>query len=197
MNKQGDHVKVIIKLSLMLAAAAAAGCTAGSPANVPANGTPAQTPAAAASTPAPSSTSGPDSPVANVSTPAPANAADAGPVVELDSPAETYKAAYAIRQRKDVEALKQLMSKDMLAYFTEVGRSQRKSLEQALALLVEQPQAAAAETRNQRINGDRAVLEFKDASGKWLPMDFVKEDGAWKMTLSRSGGKGAKPAPKQ
>ena len=91
------------------------------------------------------------------------------------------------------------MSSEMVAYFTELGRTQKKSLDQVLALLVEQPQAAAAETRNQRISGDRAVLEFKDASGKWLPMDFVKEDGSWKMALSKVAPpkKGQQPAPKR
>lgn len=76
------------------------------------------------------------------------------------------------------------MSQEMLIYFTRIAQSQKKSIDQVLAMYFEQPQAPKAETRNERIAGNRAKLEFKDASGQWLDMDFVKESGVWKMTLS-------------
>ena len=193
-------MKVFIKSSLLFSLfAVAAGCTGGPAANAPANNSAAQ-PVAGASSPGTNAAPPvPRSPTANANALTAPSTADKEPAISLDSPTAAYKAAYAIRQKKDVQALKQVMSSEMVAYFTELGRAQKKSLDQVLALLVEQPQAASAETRNQRISGDRAVLEFKDASGKWLPMDFVKEDGSWKMALSKvaPAKKGAQPAPKR
>ena len=193
-------MKVFINSSLLFSLfVVAVACTGGPAANAPANNSAAQ-PVAAANSPSANSTAPTQStPTANTSAPTTTNTIDKEPAISLDSPTDAYKSAYAIRQKKDVQALKKVMSSEMVAYFTELGRTQKKSLDQVLALLVEQPQAAAAETRNQRISGDRAVLEFKDASGKWLPMDFVKEDGSWKMALSKVAPtkKGAQPAPKR
>ena len=192
-------MRVFIKSSLLFSIlAAAAGCSGGPAANTPSNNSTSQ-PAVAASSPGIGSATAQNTPGATKSTPAPANTAEAGTPASLATPSEAYKTAYAIRQKKDVQALKQVMSREMTAYFTEMGKTQKKSLDQVLALLVEQPQAPTAETRNERISDDRAVLEFKDASGKWLPMDFVKEDGGWKMALSKVAApkKGQSPAPKR
>ncbi len=40
------------------------------------------------------------------------------------------------------------------------------------------------ETRNEKIDGDKATLEVKDdITGKFDVMPFVKEDGGWKIAL--------------
>ena len=179
--------KLFLALSI---GAVAAGCAGGPAANAPTN-TAASQPAAESS---PREQRTPTA-VAVANDAPPAAVTDNSPAGSQDSPSATYKTAYSIRQKKDVQSLKQVMSRDTLTYFAEIGKAQKKSLDQTLALLVEQEQAPKAETRNERINGDRAVLEFKDASGKWLPMDFVKEDGVWKITLSKvAPQKGKQPA---
>lgn len=115
---------------------------------------------------------------ANNAAPAPANNS-------AGSPSDAYKAAYAARKNKDVPALKRLMSKDILEFFTEIaGLGEKKqTVDELLMELCEKPQAATAEVRNEKINGDKATLEFLDDKGEWLPMEFVKEDGAWKLTF--------------
>ena len=47
--------------------------------------------------------------------------------------------------------------------------------------------------RDEKITGNRAVLEFKDENGKWTEMDFVKEGGGWKLTLPPKANSVKKP----
>ncbi|CAN5405895.1 hypothetical protein BH20ACI2_BH20ACI2_09370 [soil metagenome] len=49
--------------------------------------------------------------------------------------------------------------------------------------LCEKPQAPTAEVRNEKITGDRATIEYLDEYGNWSPMEFVKEDGVWTLTI--------------
>ncbi|NOT46270.1 MAG: hypothetical protein HOP17_00775 [Acidobacteria bacterium] len=133
----------------------------------------------------------------NVSAPKPAETTAATPVPEssgepgsLATPTEAYKTAFALRQKKDAQGLKKVLSKEILEFFAEMGKLEKKSLDEMLVGLAEKPQAGAAETRNEKITGDRAVLEFKDEKGEWSEMDFVKEDGGWKLTLPKAEGPG-------
>jgi hypothetical protein len=100
----------------------------------------------------------------------------------LATPTEAYKTAYAVRQKKDVAGMKRVLSKKMLGFFTEMGEAEHKSLDDELKELMDAPQAATAEARNEKINGDTATLEYLDAKGEWKTMDFVKEGGGWKLT---------------
>ena len=101
----------------------------------------------------------------------------------LATPSDAYKAAYNARQKKDLEALRKVMSKDALEFFTMMGDG--KSADDGLKQLMERPQAATAETRSEKINGDKATLEYLDEKGSWGPMDFVKEGGDWKLTIPK------------
>jgi hypothetical protein len=107
----------------------------------------------------------------------------------LATPSDAYKAAYNARQKKDLEALKKVMSKDALEFFTMMGDG--RSPDEGLKQLIERPQAATAETRSEKINGDKATLEFLDEKGDWEPMDFVKEGGDWKLTIPKGDTKDA------
>lgn len=119
----------------------------------------------------------------NAATPAAANAT----TDEAGTPTAAYKAAYAARKNKDVAALKKLMSKDILEFFTEIsGLGEKKqTVDDLLKELCEKPQAATAEARNEKINGNKATIEYLDENGGWSPMEFVKEDGAWKLTIEK------------
>ncbi len=100
-----------------------------------------------------------------------------------DSPTAAYKAAYTARKNKDLDGLKKVLSKRAIEFFTDMGKMDKKTLDEALKEMMAQPQAATAEVRSEEITGDKAALEYLDENGKWQPMDFVKEDGTWKMTL--------------
>ncbi len=119
------------------------------------------------------------------------NAAEPTPAettsISADTPTGAYKAAYAARKNKDVPALKKLMSKDILEFFTEISGlgAKKQTVDELLMELCERPQAATAEARNEKINGDKATIEYLDEKGGWSPMEFVKENGAWKLTIEK------------
>jgi predicted lipid-binding transport protein (Tim44 family) len=115
---------------------------------------------------------------------APATAPSSGSPVDASSPIAAYNAAYNARKNKDIEALKKLFSKYIIEFFELIGKEENKSVDDMLRELTERPQADTAEARNEKINGDKATIEYLDEEGKWRPMDFVKEDGMWKLTLA-------------
>jgi hypothetical protein len=110
-------------------------------------------------------------------------------VGSFSTPTETYKTAFAARQKKDVKALKLTLSRKMLEFFSEMGKMEKKTADEMLGELVQQPQAKTAEVRNEKIYDDEAVLEYLDEKGFWKPMAFVKEGSNWKMTISDTPGR--------
>ncbi len=103
------------------------------------------------------------------------------------TPTDAYKAAYGARKNKDVPALKKLMSKDIIEFFTEIGGmgEKKQTLDELLMELCEKPQAATAEARNEKVSGDTATIEYLDEKGDWSTMDFIKEGGGWKLTIPK------------
>ncbi len=101
------------------------------------------------------------------------------------TPTAAYMAAYTARKNADLPALKKLLSKDLLEFFAEIGGmgEKKQTLDELLIELCEKPQAPTAEARNERITGDKATIEYLDEYGNWSPMEFVKEDGVWKLTI--------------
>lgn len=113
------------------------------------------------SVPAPSATP------ANVNSSVAAPPVNDSPVnVSLATPTDTYKTGYAARKNKDVAMLKRVLAKDALAFLTEMGQLDNKTLDDQLKELADKPQAATAETRNEKINGNRASLEYLDPERK-------------------------------
>ncbi len=43
------------------------------------------------------------------------------------------------------------------------------------------PDQKTAEFRNQKIDGDKATIEMKDTGDIWNTVNFVKEEGIWKI----------------
>jgi hypothetical protein len=40
---------------------------------------------------------------------------------------------------------------------------------------------ASAESKDEKIDGDKATLQVKSENDQWNTINFVKEDGEWKM----------------
>ena len=108
---------------------------------------------------------------------------EAAPGGSLVTPTDAYKTAYAARERKDYDGLKRTLSKDVLAFLADIGEAEHKTLEEEIKQMFEKPQAKTAEVRNEKIKGDKAMLEYLDEKGGWKWMDFVKEGNEWKLTL--------------
>lgn len=101
------------------------------------------------------------------------------------TPTTAYKAAFAARKNKDIKALKQLISKDMFEFFEMMGDNKPNAVDDGLKELVETPQGASDESRNEKITGDTATLQYLDKAGVWKTMDLVKENGGWKLTIAK------------
>ncbi|MEO8041980.1 MAG: hypothetical protein ABI646_05135 [Acidobacteriota bacterium] len=114
---------------------------------------------------------------------APTPAVEVAATGSLATPADAYRTAYAIRDKKDVAGMKKIMSKDVIEFLTMIGKEEKKTLEEEIATMFDRPQAKTAETRNEKISGDRATIEYLDEDGKWKTMDFVKEGADWKLSL--------------
>jgi hypothetical protein len=104
--------------------------------------------------------------------------------IEGSSPSDVYRTAHIARQKKDIETLKKIFAKDVLGFFTEVGKADKKSLDDMLREMCEEADPGQPEVRNEKITGETAMIEYKE-DGSWRPMHFVREDGAWKMTIPK------------
>ena len=122
----------------------------------------------------------------DVQEPQPETPNETGNVGSLSTPTEAYKTAYELRKKKDIVGLKKVMSKDILEFLTMMGEDDKKSLDDMLKEMCDKPQADRAEARNERIKGDRAVVEYLTETGGWKTMDFEKVDGKWLLALPKA-----------
>jgi predicted lipid-binding transport protein (Tim44 family) len=105
--------------------------------------------------------------------------------VSASTPTEAYKSAYAARKNKDIETLKKLIAKDMFEFFEILGEGKENPVDAGLKEMCESPQGPTDEVRNEKINGDKATLQYLDKDSKWATLDLVKEDGIWKLTIAK------------
>jgi len=114
------------------------------------------------------------------------------------TPTQVYKLAYKYRKEKNIEGLKSIFSKDVLDFLTDMGKSEKKSLDDQVREMTNEPQWSNDESRNEKITGDHATLEYRDTDGDWKTMDFVKEGGKWKLSLPEADSKDEdKPTPRR
>lgn len=109
------------------------------------------------------------------------------------SPTATLKAYFEALQKKDAAGLKKTLSKGTLEMFEQFAKAQSppKTLDEALqtglaSTANNNEPNKAPETRNEKIEGDKATLEVKnDKTGTWETVPFVKEDGDWKLAFDQ------------
>ena len=104
------------------------------------------------------------------------------------SPTATAKAFYDAAKAKDVQGIKNTMSKGSLDMMEKFAKMQNKSLDEALKEPDKSNPPTTFESQNEKINGDTATLEVKDEKGNWETIPFVKEDGQWKIALDKAMG---------
>lgn len=103
---------------------------------------------------------------------------------KASTPTEAFKSFYEAAKNKDAATLKKLLAKDSLAQMEEAAKKQNKSLDELLTTQVSSGiPPTLPETRNEKIDGDNATIEFKAPTGEndWRTVPFVKEDGEWKI----------------
>ena len=102
------------------------------------------------------------------------------------SPTATFQVFYEALKKKDVEAYKKSVSKSALTMLESRAQDMDKTLDEYIKMEMDKPTVKPPdklETRNEKIEGERATLEIKNIEGGWNTVPFVKEDGQWKVAV--------------
>jgi len=84
--------------------------------------------------------------------------------------------------RKYVEATGK---KDAASMRENASRGSQKLIDETIKNQI--GKTSAPETRNEKIEGENAMLEYKNAAtGTWDAIYFVRENGRWKLALDKS-----------
>jgi hypothetical protein len=101
-----------------------------------------------------------------------------------DSPKAAIEAFVAGVKAKDEKAMKSNLSASTIKVFEAMAKSENKSLYEIIVAEDEEEMKSDPEMRNEKIDGENATLELKETkSDKWDTVNFVKENGGWKISL--------------
>ena len=97
-------------------------------------------------------------------------------------PFDTFAAYTKAIKQKDTAAMKALLSEASIKMHEQEAKAQNLSLDEIIKreTLFGENQTSV-EYRNQKIEGDRATMEVKNAYSMWETVPFVREDGVWKI----------------
>jgi Domain of unknown function (DUF4878) len=98
------------------------------------------------------------------------------------TPLETLNAYGNAFKKKDTTAMKLLLSQESLKMHEQEAKAQNVMVDEIVKreTLFKEGQTTA-EYRNEKTEDDKASLEVKDSIGIWNTIQFVKEDGVWKI----------------
>jgi hypothetical protein len=95
------------------------------------------------------------------------------------TPTEAWKALYDAALRRDVAAMKELLSKAELDEQRHRGNmSDDEILSQIREFIIT---SFTSEIGDEKITGDIATVEMRDTTGEWGKLVFFKENGSWKF----------------
>jgi hypothetical protein len=98
-----------------------------------------------------------------------------------DTPLESFKAYVTAVKQKDTTRMKMLLSSESIKMHEQEAKAQNVTLDDIVrreTLFTEGQKTV--EFRNEKIEGDKATLEVKNAFGTWETIPFVRED-KWKI----------------
>jgi hypothetical protein len=98
------------------------------------------------------------------------------------TPLETLKAYGNAYKKKDITTMKLLLSQETLKMHEQEAKVQNVTIDEIVKreTLFGENQTTA-DFRNEKTEDDKASIEMKDANGLWNNVQFVKEDGVWKI----------------
>lgn len=104
---------------------------------------------------------------------------------DYSTPTAALTTFYNATKGGDVEGVKRSMSKKSLDFIEKGAAKDKKSVDDALKEMVKDSTTPnALETRNEKIDGDKATVEAKDdKTDKWDKIPFVRENGQWKIAM--------------
>jgi len=98
------------------------------------------------------------------------------------TPLETLKAYTAAIKKKDTTTMKILLSDASIKMAEQEAKAQNVALDEIVkkeTLFTETQKSV--EFRNEKISSERATIEMKDSSNLWNTVQFVREEGVWKI----------------
>ncbi len=98
------------------------------------------------------------------------------------SPLETLQNYSEAVRKKDTTTMKLLLSDATIKMHQQSAQEQGVTLDEIVEReMLFSPGQKTYEYRNEIIQGDRATLEIKNAYGIWDKINFVREEGVWKI----------------
>ena len=98
------------------------------------------------------------------------------------TPVKTLEAYATAFKKRDITSMKLLLSKSSLKTAEQQARERGVTVDEIVKneTLFTESQTKAA-FRNQKIEGERATVEVRNAANSWDTVAFVLEDGVWKI----------------
>lgn len=105
-------------------------------------------------------------------------------IKSLKTPTETYRTFIVATFNKDVETIRQTVSKGGNEYLETAAKKQNTTVAELLTGgAVEKVTREIPEIKNEKIDGNRATIEVKNELGLYNTIPLVKENGEWKISL--------------
>ncbi len=98
------------------------------------------------------------------------------------TPVETFKTYIKAIKQKDTKAMKVLLSNATIKMHEQQAKAQGVTVDEIIKResLIGESQKAV-DYKDEKIDGDKATLQFKNSFGTWETMPFIREDGVWKI----------------
>ncbi|MEP7212897.1 MAG: hypothetical protein ABI791_07470 [Acidobacteriota bacterium] len=103
-----------------------------------------------------------------------------------DSPTNSYKQLYTAVKAKNLDAIKQQMSKNTLAFAEAVSQQQKTPIEKVFenGFTATTFSDKLPEIRDERIDGTNGAVEvWNSKESRWEDLPYVKEDAGWKLAV--------------
>ena len=98
------------------------------------------------------------------------------------TPVETFQTYVKAFKKKDIKTMKLLLSDATIKMHEQEAKSQRTTVDEIIkreTLLAEGQKGV--DYKDEKIEGDKATLQFKNSFGTWETIPFVREGGVWKI----------------
>lgn len=105
--------------------------------------------------------------------------------MKTSTPSEANESLFNAIKNKDKAAIKQLVSKDTMEILDAAAKEKKMTVDELLdkEFFVNVTLPAKFQQRNEKITGDKATVEMFTDKNEWDTSNFVKEGGAWKVSL--------------
>ena len=98
------------------------------------------------------------------------------------TPKQTFETYVRAMKQKDYSAMKVLLSNATIKMHEQEAKAQNITVDEILkreSLIGEKQRSV--EYKDEKIDGEKATLQYKTSYGSWETMPFILEDGVWKI----------------